>query len=322
MPPLVGIARLASLAPSLLEKNSITYSELPTNKWIHRCDNPRMPFQWTINPYRGCEFGCKYCYARYTHEFMEFRDPSDFETRIFAKHLNPSSFRKELAGIAKGQHIALGTATDPYQPAERRYGLTQRILTILGEGSGRTISITTKSDLISRDADLLATVARRNILHVNFTVTTMDAALARKLEPRAPRPDLRMAALQQLAKRGIAAGVFSSPVLPGINDTVASLRAVAQAASGAGAQFFAAFVLFLKPCSAQVFLPFLDAEFPALSARYREQFARGAFLRGEYPEMIRRRVHAIRDELDLASSPVPYQIAAEEEEGRQLSLFA
>src|SRR4051794_11760471 len=120
--PLVGIARLASLASPLQDKLSVSYRQLPTRSWINRCSAARMPFDWTINPYRGCEFGCKYCYARYAHEFMELR-PEEFETRIFAKEFQPASFRRELAAIPRHQPIAIGTATDPYQPAERRFRL-------------------------------------------------------------------------------------------------------------------------------------------------------------------------------------------------------
>ncbi|MCP5112699.1 MAG: radical SAM protein, partial [bacterium] len=120
-PHLVGIARLAASGSLLEAKRRVDYRELPTRRFITRCRSDRVPFDWTINPYRGCEFGCKYCYARYTHEFMELRDPWDFETKIFAKRWNVDSFREELRKIDPRQWIAIGTATDPYQPAERRY---------------------------------------------------------------------------------------------------------------------------------------------------------------------------------------------------------
>src|SRR5689334_24420817 len=127
---------MAAEAPCLEPKRRVEYFELGARSYLARCDSPRVPFRWTINPYRGCEFGCKYCYARYTHEFMELRQPEDFEQKIFAKHFHAPWFRAELARIVPGAHIAIGTATDPYQPAERRYRITRQILEILAEEQG------------------------------------------------------------------------------------------------------------------------------------------------------------------------------------------
>src|SRR5436853_1404004 len=122
-PQLIGIARLAAEGESLREGHNVEYFTLPSKSLLNRCVSKRaMPFQWTINPYRGCEFGCKYCYARYTHEFMELRDPVQFETLIYAKEWSETAFRDELRRISREEHIAIGTATDPYQPAERRFG--------------------------------------------------------------------------------------------------------------------------------------------------------------------------------------------------------
>jgi DNA repair photolyase len=317
--PLVGIARLASISPLLDAKRAVTYQHLPTRNWITHCAATRMPFEWTINPYRGCEFGCKYCYARYTHEFMEMRDPDDFEFRIFAKQFSRSAFCRELAKIDRRQHIAIGTATDPYQPAERRYGLTRSMLEVLAEEHGRKFSMVTKSDLVARDAALLARIAKANVLHVNITITTVDTDLARKLEPRAPRPDLRLNALRELIDHGVPAGVFSMPVLPGITDSVEKLRGVARAASAAGARYHVGGVVFLRPCARQVFMPFLEQEFPHLVPKYQELFGRNDYLRGEYPSMIQRRMEAIRAEFGLARGPMDYQ--PEEDWEPQLSLF-
>jgi len=305
--PLVGIARLASLSPVLDAKRVVTYQHLPTRNWITRCSAARMPFEWTINPYRGCEFGCKYCYARYTHEFMEMRDPEDFETRIFAKQFTRSGFRSELARIPLKEHIAIGTATDAYQPAERRFHLTRNMIEVLAEEHGRKLSIVTKSDLVGRDANLLARIAKANILHVNITITTVDPDLARKLEPRAPRPDLRLKAMAELIAHGVHSGVFSMPVLPGITDSVENLRAVASAASKAGAKYHVGGVVFLRPCARQVFLPFLEREFPHLVEKYNSLFSRGDYLHGGYPSLIQRRMEAIRSEFGLARGPMDYQ---------------
>lgn len=272
-----------------------------------------------INPYRGCEFGCKYCYARYTHEFMELRAPEDFEARIFAKHFQAAAFRSELARIELEAPIAIGTATDPYQPAERRYGLTRRLLEVFAGERGRRLSITTKSDLVARDADLLERVARRNTLHVNLTVTTMDAGLARLMEPRAPRPDLRMEALGKLRNAGVRAGVMCSPVMPLLNDSYGSLLAVGKAADKVGADYFGGGVLFLKPCARQVFLPFLEERDPQLAARYRRQFENREYLRGLYPDAIATRLERVRMETGLGRGPAYY--APEEGGDPQLTLF-
>ncbi|HUQ95024.1 MAG TPA: radical SAM protein [Bryobacteraceae bacterium] len=313
---LLGIARLASLAPPLALKRDVTYAHLPTRTWINRVSGSRVHFEWSINPYRGCEFGCKYCYARYAHEFMELRQPEDFEKRIFAKQFSPIAFRKELLSIPLDDHVAIGTATDPYQPAERRFRLTRRMLEVMAEERGRHLSVTTKSDLVARDADLLARIARFNVVNVNITVTTMDAPLARLLEPRAPRPDLRIRAVRELAGRGVAVGIGVRPVIPCINDSAASLAEIARAGAAAGARYFGGGVLFLKPCASQVFLPFLEREFPELVERYRKQYAKSAYLEGLYPEAIERRLEAARKEARLERRPVEYQ-----PEPAQLTLF-
>jgi DNA repair photolyase len=294
------LAQIAAVAPVLEAKAKVEYRELPTQKWIGRCDSGRVPFGWSINPYRGCEYACRYCYARYTHEFMGLSVGDDFDRRIFAKRWSASQFASELRRVPRGETIGLGTATDPYQPAERRYGITRRILEVFAQESGRALEITTKSDLIRRDSDLLIEASRRNRISVNMTVTTLDEALARTVEPKAPRPSLRIDAMRELSRLGVRMNLAASPVLPGINDGYPSLDALARAAQEAGARSMWAGVVFLKPCSKEVFLPFLAERFPHLARRYREAFSSSAYLRGEYPETIRRRVDRIREAHGLA----------------------
>src|SRR6516164_11072721 len=203
---LVGIARLASQSPLLEAKRAVQYFEIPTRSILNRT-KPNMPFRWTVNPYRGCEFGCKYCYARYTHEFMEM-EPTDFEDKIYAKAAAGHLLRQELGRIDRKDGIAIGTATDPYQPAERRFGRTRSILEVFARERGRRLGITTKSDLVVRDLDLLCEIARGNMLSINLTITTLDEKLARLLEPRAPRPELRLGAVQRLSEACLTVGVF------------------------------------------------------------------------------------------------------------------
>ncbi len=320
-PGLVGIARMAAEGPLVGAKRRVVYRQLAARSLISRCDSPRVPFRWTINPYRGCEFGCRYCYARYTHEFMELRDPEDFERQIFAKAWSDAGLRRELGKIPREDGIAIGTATDPYQPAERRFHLTRRLIEALVRERGRHLSFTTKSDLVARDAELLAELSRRNVVHVNFTVTTVDEALARLTEPLAPRPELRLKALAELRSSGVLAGVFASPVLPGLTDSAAAIDDLARAAAGAGAVWLGGGPLFLKPSSLRVFLPLIEEHFPNLLDRYRTLFRPNGFVIREYAKHLEaaferaRKRHGLRSQLP---EYMPELWAGEP----QLSLFA
>ena len=314
--PLVGIARLAASSPPAKTRRKSgerpEYFLLPVRSILNRCDSQRVPFEWTINPYRGCEFGCRYCYARYTHEYMEL-DGSEFERKIFVKKdaapllaydvANKYSYASKSSGGRQPEHIAIGTATDPYQPAEREYGVTRACLEELAKREGLSISVTTKSNQIVRDIDVLQKIAARSSLSLNITVTTMRPRLARLLEPRAPRPDLRIAAVKQLREAGLAAGVFASPLLPGITDGAGELEAVAAAAHEAGAQWFVSGVLFLMPSSAKQFMPFVREKFPRLARQYEEWFSRNAYAPEEYRRRISERVRRLRQEYGFGSRP-------------------
>lgn len=298
--PLVGIARLASEGESLREGHNVEYFTLPARSLLNRCvSNRGLPFTWTINPYRGCEFACKYCYARYTHEFMEMRDGTEFEQKIYVKQHTAELLRHDLRRVKPGEAIALGTATDPYQPAERRYEVTRGILEEFARHRGFELGIVTKSDFIVRDLDLLRDVARHNALSIHITVTTMNVGLARILEPRAPRPDLRIDAVRELSQAGINVGVSASPVLPGITDSPASLEDVVRTAASAGARHIFAGPLFLKPCSAAIFLPFLEREFPHLVENYRQRYRDRAFLPPSYGKRIAQLVTHFRQKYGI-----------------------
>jgi DNA repair photolyase len=285
-PRLVGIARLAAHGESVRQGHDVEYFTLPVRSLLNRCTGTRMPFTWTINPYRGCEFACKYCYARYTHEFMEMRDGIDFEQRIYAKQHAADLLRQELRKVKPGEDIALGTATDPYQPIEKKLEITRAILQEISRHSGLEVGIVTKSAMVARDIEVLHEVAQNNRISVSFTVTTVDAELARILEPRAPRPDLRLEGLKKLREAGIRAGVICAPVLPGITDGPRQLEAVVKAAADGKAGHIYANPLFLKPCSAAVFLPFLKEHFPNLVSEYDRRFKDKAFLSTAYRKRI------------------------------------
>ncbi|HEY4682810.1 MAG TPA: radical SAM protein [Candidatus Acidoferrales bacterium] len=299
---LIGIARLAANAPLEKEKNNVEYFRIGCRSILNRCYSERVPFTWTINPYRGCEFGCRYCYARYTHEYMEL-DPAAFEQKIYAKQDAACLLKNELGRVRSGESIAIGTATDPYQPAERQFGVTRQILETLAEARGLSLSITTKSNQIVRDVDVLQKIAGRSDLHINITITTLRARLARALEPRAPRPDLRLKALAALRQAGLHAGVFVMPVLPGITDREADLEALAEAAAKHQAQWLAANVLFLMPSAQKVFFPFLDEKFPRLARQYRRWYARSGYAPEEYRARIAGLFARLRAKHGFASRP-------------------
>ena len=311
-PRLVGIARLAAASPKARERASVEYFALQSKSALNRESSGRMPFDWTLNPYRGCEFGCQYCYARYTHEFMELRDTFDFERKIYAKVNGPALLRGELAKARdRGQSIALGTATDPYQPAEKQFEITRRILEVFAGFEGLEFSLTTKSVLILRDVELLKTIAARHRFSVHLTITTTDARLARLLEPKAPPPEKRLDAVRQLAGAGIEVCVNAMPIVPGITDDPRALDDLVGKAAAAGARTLHGNVLFLMPTAMSHFMPFLEAEFPHLVARYRRLYAHSAYLNGEYKESIGKLIAELRAKYGLdARRPGPSPKAA------------
>jgi DNA repair photolyase len=257
----VGLARLAAEATHADDGHQIEFRAMQARSILNKSVSKRkLSLAYSINPYRGCEFGCKYCYARYTHEFLLPEPISEvpvgayeapvqawaiaFEHEIYLKENAAWLLEQELKKINPADEIVIGTATDPYQPIERRVGITRSILEVFAKQEGLRIGLITKSSLIMRDIDLLQQIAAKNTLVLHLTITTADAELARKLEPRAPRPDLRFAAVKKLREAGLTAGVLCSPLLPGINDSLQALEAVSSRAAAAGASFLGAHPLF------------------------------------------------------------------------------
>jgi DNA repair photolyase len=286
----------------------VEFVEMPVKQILNRCTSPGMPFRWTINPYRGCEFGCVYCYARYTHEFLELRDPMDFERRIFIKRMAGEVLQRTLSRTPIGaDQIALGTATDPYQPAERKFKLTRSILEVFAQVGGLNLSITTKSALIVRDLDLLEAINRRSRLSINFSLITLNRRLQRILEPRAPRPALRLAAIQKLTRARIRCNLLMMPMIPGITDAHAAIEGVIRAAHRAGASAVWWRSLFLKPAAARRFLPFIDLNFPSEQKRFAEWYSRSAYPPRSYDDSLQPMFDALRGK---------YGFSLDEERGR------
>ncbi len=293
-----GLARMAAEATHHADGHNIEFRTLEVRSILNKSVSRRqLSLAYSINPYRGCEFACRYCYARYTHEFLQpAAQPTPpgetqpwataFEREIYLKENAAWLLEQELKKIDPTQEIALGTATDPYQPIERTARITRSILEVFARQSGLRLGIITKSKLIERDIDLLTEINRRNTLVLHLTITTPDPNLARILEPRAPRPDLRFAAVRKLREAGLTTGILCSPLLPGITDTPEALDHMASRAAEARASFFAAQPLFLKSCSRPTFLSFVREHFPHLLRDYESRFASDAFAGRPYREYL------------------------------------
>ena len=276
---------------------------------------------WSLNPYIGCEFGCTYCYARYAHryaverardagrlseaEFRDFRGPHGweaFERRIFVKSRLVAALEADLRRYFRTAGppdrttapIVIGTATDPYQPAERRFRLTRRVLERLARCDGLNLGIITKSPLVARDVDLLRDIQQRSDLEVYVSLITVDARVIRQFEARSPTPAARLRALQKLTAAGINAGLIVAPVLPGITDDRPHLEALFRAAQEAGARFVHAGPLRLYPAVRDRFLPVLEAHFPDLPERYRRAYARHSGVPRTYARALGARIRRLQ----------------------------
>jgi DNA repair photolyase len=252
-----------------------TVTEERARKIITRNESPDISFDRSINPYRGCEHGCVYCFARPTHAYMGLSPGLDFESQLFAKPDAPELLERELSSPGyEPRVIAIGTNTDPYQPIERRYELMRRILEVL-ERTGHPVGIVTKSALVQRDIDILARMARRNLVKVALSVTTLDARIARAMEPRAATPLRRLETLRRLSDAGIPTSVMVAPVIPALND--AEIERILDAAKVAGVKE-AGYVLLRLPLEVRdLFREWLMANFPD---RFRHVFALIREMRG------------------------------------------
>ena len=281
-----------------------------SRKVIARNESPDLGFDRSINPYRGCEHGCIYCFARPTHAWLGLSPGLDFETRLFAKPDAAERLREELAARNyEVAPIALGTNTDPYQPTERKLGITRQILQVLRE-CRHPVTIVTKSALVVRDIDILSDMARDGLANVTLSVTTLDPELARTMEPRAPAPVRRIETIAALSAAGIPTGVMAAPIIPAINDM--ELERILDAAAGAGATS-AAYVLLRLPLEIKdLFEEWLMAHYPQRALRvmalvrdtrggknYDSRWGTRMKGEGPYAEMIARRFALATKRLNL-----------------------
>ena len=275
------------------------FLSLPVRRVLNPPASTHMQF-WSLNPYIGCEFGCSYCYARQTHAWtMERANHSDgqlsphqsFERNILVKHTAPEVLLRTLDPQRLGSTaLVIGTATDPYQPAERKFRLTRRLLETLLHHQGMRLGIITKSPLIARDADLLKALSQRHELAVHLSIASTDPELLRRLEARTPHPQARFRALARLTSAGINAGVLIAPIIPGISDSYPALAAVMEAAREAGARWVAGEALRLGHAARTGFLPLLRREFPELVARYEQRYGRSQRAGADYEKALTRRL--------------------------------
>jgi DNA repair photolyase len=304
--------RPAAPLPILDERSRGTkFMALAVSSVLNTPASTHMDF-WSINPYVGCEFGCMYCYARDTHKWTMERQGSGtagqessnntlmppeeaFEKEILVKSDVAEVLARTLnpAKLA-GHSLVIGTATDPYQPAERQFRLTRRILEVLRAYHGLSIEIITKSSLVTRDLDLLQDLSTRHDVTVNISLATADARLARLLELRSPVPAARLRALHRLIDGGIYAGLLVAPIIPGVTDDWSGLARLMEAAKEAGARYVVGSALRLGPAARHRFLPFLTREFPALAERYRRHYAARDHVTQSYEDALNRRLRLLK----------------------------
>ena len=254
----------------------------------------RLPFNYTINAYRGCSHACTYCFARPTHEYLGLNKDTDFDTKIVVKINAVERVAAETARWC-GESIAMGTNTDPYQPAEGKYRLTRGIIEVLAERS-ISFSILTKSPLVLRDIDLLAQAVSVADVRVDFSIGTLDETVWRETEPGTPHPRRRMDAVAKLNDAGVPAGVLMGPVIPGLSDDPAQLAEVVRAAVASGATFVGAIPLHLKPGVKEHFVEWLGAEHPELVGEYEALFAGRSFQPRGRSSLLSRRVRKLLEQ--------------------------
>lgn len=273
-----GLFELTSRVPGRGQYRGLTFHEIEAKTILNRVPGSFLPFDWTINPYRGCSHACVYCFARPTHEYLGLDTGKDFDTQIVVK-INAVELARAETSPARwsGESIAMGTNTDPYQPAEGRYRLTRGILEVLVE-RGNPFTILTKSTLALRDIDLFAEAARHDKVTVSFSIGTLDPDVWRQTEPGTPHPLRRVEAIARLSEAGIPTGVLVAPVIPGLSDGPEQVAEVEAACRQAGAGSVHAIRLHLRPGVREHFMGWLAGSHPELTRTYEELYRDRAYL--------------------------------------------
>jgi DNA repair photolyase len=298
-PSLLNSPRLFT-ATGIRVTPQVEWVEITVKSVINRVQG--MPFKWSINPYRGCAHACVYCFARVTHWYLDQNGVSDWSSRIFVKVNAPEIIRKELARPAwRHEGVSIGTATDPYQPAEGAYRVTRRILEALRDFN-TPVSIVTKSTMVIRDRDVLIDLARGPGAFVYFSMTTVDPALAREIEPDVPPPRRRLEAMKRLADSGVPVGVFLAPVLPGITDDEDHLGAVVRAAKHYGARSLGTNLLHLGDVVRDAYFQYLEHKRPDLIPEY-EKLYRGRYAPHAYQQRVQEVVAALKRRAQFSERP-------------------
>jgi DNA repair photolyase len=276
------------------EFRGMTFYEIQARSIINRVPAPsRVPFQWTLNPYRGCTHSCTYCFARKSHEYLDLDAGHDFDSKIVVKVNAPELLRKELAAPRwGGHHIAMGTNVDCYQRAEGRYKLMRGILSALKDAAN-PFSILTKGSLILRDLDLLTEAAELTDVGTSLSIGFVDDELWRSVEPGTPRPGRRLEVCATLTAHGLACGVLMAPILPYLSDSPQTLARTVRQIADAGATHIVPLVLHLRPGAREWFLGWLGREHPRLIPRYLELYGRGAYAPKAYQARIARQVQEL-----------------------------
>lgn len=283
--------------------SSIVFEEIQCKSIINKTNTPGFGFNWSLNPYRGCQHACVYCFARGTHEYLGYDSGRDFESRIVVKINAAAVLASQLRRPGwRREVIALGTACDPYQQAELKYGITRSILKVMLQ-YGQPVHMLTKSPSVTRDIELWSRLAKVTEAQVAFSIPTLDEAIQKKLEPGTAKPLKRLAAMRQLVDAGVLCGVMMAPIIPGLTDDDIHLEEVIAAAKAHGASFIAPNVLHLKPGTKEWFMPALRDAYPHLTARY-EKYYRGPYAPREYTQHVIERVSELRQKWGMSSSRV------------------
>jgi DNA repair photolyase len=282
------------------EFRGITFHEVRARSIINRVPGAsRMPFEWTVNPYRGCSHACVYCFARKTHTYLDLDAGIDFDSQIVVKVNAPELLRRQLGSPRwQGEHIAMGTNVDCYQRAEGRYRLMPGILSALRDHAN-PFSILTKGTLILRDLDLLVQSAQVTDIGISVSVGFTDPELWRTVEPGTPAPERRLDVVRTLAEHGIGCGVLMAPVIPFLSDEPAQLRATVRAIAAAGATSVTPLVLHLRPGAREWFMAWLSRHHPHLVRRYERLYADGSYAPKWYQRRITRQVHELAQEYGI-----------------------